>query len=282
LPRETTLTRALGSVLLTLLACFAAPAAEAACTLSWTALNFGTYTGTLQTSVSTGTVNCTSGSGYTIGLNAGTGVGATTTTRKMTGPGGATLNYQIFQNSARTVNWGNTTGTDTVSGTGTGSNQTINVYAQVLAGQSLGPGTYTDTISTATTSFTVTAVVQATCSLSAIALAFGTYTGVVLKAQSTLTINCTNTTAYTIGLNAGTSSGSTVTSRLLTGAGGVEMGYSLFSDAARTVNWGLTTNTVAGTGSGVAQTIPVYGQMPAGQPVKPGTYNDTITATITY
>lgn len=125
-------------------------------------------------------------------------------------------------------------------------------------------------------------MVPATCSFLATGLVFGTYTGVVLEAQSALTINCTNTTTYTVGLNAGTSSGATVTSRLLTGAGGVEMGYSLFSDAARTVNWGLTTNTVAGTGSGAAQTIPVYGQMPAGQSVNPGTYNDTITATITY
>jgi spore coat protein U-like protein len=38
----------------------------------------------------------------------------------MTGPAGATLNYQIFQNSSRTVNWGNATGVDTYSGTGTG------------------------------------------------------------------------------------------------------------------------------------------------------------------
>ena len=57
--------------------------------------------------------------------------GATTTTRKMTGSSG-TLSYQIFQNSSRTTNWGNTSGSDEVTGTGTGSNQTINAYAQVL------------------------------------------------------------------------------------------------------------------------------------------------------
>ena len=66
-------------------------------------------------------------------------------------------------NSARTTNWGNTAGVDTVAGTGTGSNQIIYVYAQVLTGQFVAPGTYTDTISSATASFTVTAVVQATC-----------------------------------------------------------------------------------------------------------------------
>jgi spore coat protein U-like protein len=42
------------------------------------------------------------------------------------------------------------------------------------------------------------------------------------------------------------------------------------------------TDTLASTGTGVAQSITVYGQIPAGQYVSPGTYNDTIIATITY
>jgi spore coat protein U-like protein len=39
---------------------------------------------------------------------------------------------------------------------------------------------------------------------------------------------------------------------------------------------------VSGTGNGNAQTLTVYGQLPAGQYVTPGAYADTITATITY
>lgn len=274
--------RVLELTLLILLAWFVTPTAEAACSLSFATLNFGTYTGALQTGVTPATITCTLGTAYTIGLNAGTGIGATTTTRKMTGPGLATLSYQMFQDPARTINWGNTTGIDTVAGTGIGLAQTIYVYARMLAGQLVQPGTYVDTISTASASFTVTAVVQATCTFSATNMIFGVYTGVVLNAASALMITCTNGAAYTVGLSAGTSSGATVTGRLLTGAGGVEIGYSLFSDAARTVNWGLTSNTVAGTGNGVVQAIPVYGRLPAGRYVKPGTYTDTITATITY
>lgn len=268
--------------LLVLLISFATPGAHATCTLSFTALNFGTYTGALLTGTNQATVNCSSGQNYTIGLNAGTGSGATTTVRKMTSSSGATLNYQIFQNSARTTNWGNSTGTDTVSGTGTGSNQIVHAYSQILAGQLATPGIYTDTISSSSGSFTVTATVQSNCTLSTTALAFGSYSGAILNATSAITVNCTKTTLYTIGLNAGTSSGATVTNRFMTGPGGTLMSYSLFSDSARTINWGSTSNTVAGTGNGTAQPITVYGQIPSGQILTPGTYTDTITATITY
>jgi spore coat protein U-like protein len=39
---------------------------------------------------------------------------------------------------------------------------------------------------------------------------------------------------------------------------------------------------VTGTGNGAIQALTVYGQTPAGQYVSPGSYTDTITATITY
>ena len=144
-------------------ACFAPSAAAQSCTLSITTLNFGNYSGTLQNGIAAGTVTC-SGS-WTIAFNAGTGSGATETVRKMTGPGGATLNYQLFTNSSRTVNWGNTTGNEL---TGTG-NTSITVYGQISAGQYVAQGTYTDTITSATTSFTVTVVIPATCTISACA-----------------------------------------------------------------------------------------------------------------
>ena len=243
----------------------------AQCTLSYTPLNFGTYTGTLLTGVNTATVTCPLGTNYSIGLSAGTGVGATTTLRKMTGPAGATLNYQIFQNSARTLNWGNTTGVDNYSGTGTGSPQAISIYSQVTSGQFVAPGTYTDTISSAIASFTVTAVVQAQCTISASTLAFGTYAGWLINASSVLTVTCINTTAFNIGLNAGTSTGATVTTRKMTGPTSATLSYKLFRDSARTQNWGNTvgTDTLLSQGNGTARQYSVYGQIPAGQYVAP-------------
>ncbi len=272
--------RWIGYCLGILLGCYAQ--AGGTCTRSFTNLNFGTYTSSLIVGTNQVTETCDSNDAYIIGLNAGTGSGATTTTRKMTTTGGLTLSYQLFQDSARTRNWGNTTGVDTVTGVSTGQGNVYTIYAQILSGQSVTPGTYTDTIASSTGSFTVTAIVQANCTLSATALAFGTYMGSLLNQTSSLTINCSASTSYTIGLGAGTSTGATVTSRAMTGPGSARLGYSLFSNSGRTVNWGLTANTVAGSGNGSPQTITVYGQIPAGTPGPPGTYSDTITATITY
>jgi spore coat protein U-like protein len=112
----------------------------------------------------------------------------------------------------------------------------------------------------------------------------GNYTGVVLNAASTLTVTCTNTTSFNIGLNAGTYTGATVTTRRMTGPGGASLNYKLFRDSGLTLNWGSTvgSDTFSSTGNGLAQNFSVYGQIPAGQLVTPGTYNDTIVATITY
>jgi spore coat protein U-like protein len=110
-------------------------------------------------------------------------------------------------------------------------------------------------------------------------MGFGNYTGVVATASSTLTVQCTNSTPYTVALNAGTSSGSTVTGRKMTGAVGVFLNYGLFSDATYQTNF-VATGNITGNGSG--QPITVYGSVPAGQYVAPGAYTDTITATVTY
>lgn len=136
---------------------------------------------------------------------------------------------------------------------------------------------------TATVSSTVSATVQATCLISAATMAFGTYTGVLAETTSTISVTCTNTTAYNVGLNVGLGTGATVTSRKMMNAA-VLLNYALFRDAGRTLNWGNTvsTDTLAGTGTGVQQSLTVYGRIAAGQFVTPGAYSDTITATITY
>lgn len=137
---------------------------------------------------------------------------------------------------------------------------------------------------TVTTTFAVSATVQATCVISATALSFGTYTGAVDNATSTVSVTCTNTTTYNVSLNPGTASGASVTTRKMTGPSSALLNYTLYSNSSRTTNWGQTigTDTVAGTGNGVAQALTVYGTIPASQYVTPGSYADTITATVTY
>ena len=119
-----------------------------ACTISTTALSFGNYDPTSGSAVdgsSTVTVNCTNGTQYNVGLNAGTGSGATISSRKMT-QGSYSLSYALYQDSARSSNWGNTVGTDTISGTASASPTSLTVYGRVPAGQNVPAGAFSDTI----------------------------------------------------------------------------------------------------------------------------------------
>ena len=128
-------------------------AVGAACSLSATDLAFGNYSGSPIDATSTISVNCTNATPYNVGLDTGIAPGATVTNRSMTGPGPAQLNYKLLSDAARTVNWGNTVGIDTVSGTGTGTPQLLTVYGQLPANETgLQPGTYSDMI-TATITF---------------------------------------------------------------------------------------------------------------------------------
>lgn len=138
--------------------------------------------------------------------------------------------------------------------------------------------------STTTTTFNVTASVVATCSVSATDVAFGSYTAAQLDGSGTLSVTCTNQLPYTVELSAGTGSGATVASRLMTGPSSQTITYSLYQNAGRTTLWGLTaaTQSVAGTGSGAAQSLTVYGRAPASQTPIVGSYSDTITVTVTY
>ena len=277
-----------------LLACCARPAAAAnSCTAYASSLAFGNYDPGAAISVtSTITVICSQGLAYHIALDAGMGSNATVTTRKMTGGASATLGYSLFSDAARTVNWGNSTGTNWVAGTGTNSPQAYTIYARLPAGQSLTPGTFTDTITASITSsaptapaqFSVTAAVQPSCTISATNLNFGTYTGALVNATSTVTVTCTKSLTFNVGLNAGVGSGASVTSRKMTSPASATLNYALYRNSTHTRNWGITigSDTVGGTGNGTAQALTVYGQMGAGQSGNPATYSDTITATITY
>ncbi|HVV63720.1 MAG TPA: spore coat U domain-containing protein [Pseudolabrys sp.] len=111
-------------------------------------LDFGSQSSLASavTSTSTFNVNCTLGLPYTIGLSVGGGAGATTATRLMTGPGGATVTYSLYQDVAHTLVWGSSIGTDTVAAVGTGLAVPYTVYGQVPAQSTPATGTYTDTI----------------------------------------------------------------------------------------------------------------------------------------
>jgi len=120
---------------------------SANCTVNATNLNFGSV-GNLTTQVtSTNTIsaNCINGTAYNIGLNGGTS-GATDPTQRKMSFSGNTITYGIYRSSGTTLPWGNTIGSNTAGGTGTGSTQNYTGYGIVPAQSLPNPGTYSDTI----------------------------------------------------------------------------------------------------------------------------------------
>ncbi len=136
------------------------------------------------------------------------------------------------------------------------------------------------------TTFDVTLTIIADCTIAASNLSFGGSQGVLataVTANTSLNITCTNTTPYNVGLSAGTGTGSSGTTRYMSGTGGNTgtVAFNLFQASGNTV-WGNTqgTDTRSGTGTGVAQNITVYGQIPAQATPAPDSYQSTITATV--
>lgn len=150
-----------------------------------------------------------------------------------------------------------------------------------------------------TTTFNVKIIITKACTITAAAATdvdFGSALSTATtpsNAQGTITAQCSALTPYTVALNAGANAGTAndVTTRRMKNTDASVtannfVGYQLYRDAAHTNVWGVTTgtNTTAGIGTGLAQTLNVYGQIanPSVNNAAAGNYQDTITATITY
>jgi len=144
---------------------------------------------------------------------------------------------------------------------------------------------------TAGNTFQVTATVTSACTVSGTTLNFGSAinplsTVTPLDATSSLSVQCTNTTPYTVALNAGANAGgASVFSARAMKSGSNSLGYQLYLDSGRATVWGDATNTsstLAGTGTGNAQSLTIYGRIPSLANVVPGSYSDTVTVTVSY
>jgi spore coat protein U-like protein len=106
---------------------------------------------------------------------------------------------------------------------------------------------------------------------------------------STIAVLCTPGTAFTVGLNPGSTTGSAFVERRMqhVTSASATLGYNIYRNAERTEVWadGIgSTFTVSGTGTGLQHVVSftAYGRMPSGQRVSFGTYTDVITVTLTY
>ncbi len=141
---------------------------------------------------------------------------------------------------------------------------------------------------TTTTTFTASAVISSSCTVTATNLAFGTYSAVsatALTGTSTVNVYCTSGTPYTVALNVGTGGGTFAVRSMANGTN--LMNYNMYTAANQATIWGdgtTSTSTVGGTGAGVLTASPstVYGSIPIGQDLPSGTYTSTITVTVNY
>lgn len=143
---------------------------------------------------------------------------------------------------------------------------------------------------THTDDFTVTAEVIANCLVDAGgALAFEQYDPIVdhasipLDEAVTFDVTCTQgAPGVWIGLNLGANPDET-TRRMADGENSLV--YELYRETGRSTVWGNTSETGVALDepTGVAQTVTVYGRIPAGQNVVYGSgYTDTITVTVDF
>ncbi len=105
-----------------------------------------------------------------------------------------------------------------------------------------------------------------------------------VDAATTLSVRCTNGTAYNVGLNLGGGAGASTATRYMVDGSSNTLGYTLYQNAGRTTLWGTTvgSNTRSGTGTGNAVTIDVFGRIPMNQTAPTGNYSDTITVSVVW
>lgn len=162
-----------------------------------------------------------------------------------------------------------------------------NVFKRCLAAAALaGLGALVHATSTDSTTFQVKINIVESCDIHSTAATdvdFGTKarSTSVSEATGALKVLCTAGTQYTIALDNGNNyDTSNSTRQMRDGANFVA--YGLYRNSGTSSPWD-SSHSQSGVGNGWTQTVTVYGSIPAGATNVPaGTYNDTVTATISY
>ena len=300
------------------------------CTATMTSIAFGSVNvlpGTIISTTGTETITCSGATANTTyrfctDITAGTHVSAN---QRQMASGSNRLAFDLYKDAAHTQPWGNYANNflgggsqnDFTSNASGNISATITVYATLAVQQAAIPGSYSEPLnsgasqrlhygslasggncstggSTANFSFTVTATATTSANVSVSSLAFGSSPSTIasnIDATATITVQSTNTTPYSIGLDNGNNvSGSQRRMRL--GATFNYVNYGLFTDAARSNAWTTTTSTTSctggastcalGTGTGSNQSVTIYGRVPPQSATAVGTYADSVIVTVTF
>jgi spore coat protein U-like protein len=146
-----TATRLLTLLLATAALLIAVSAAEAACTISTTAVSFGSYNvfaGSADDGTGQITYRCTGTPTPLLTIQLDKGGSPSFSPRQMRN-GSETLNFNLYLDSTRTTIWGDGTGgTQVYSQANPANGQSINlsVFGRIPAGQDVSAGTYSATV----------------------------------------------------------------------------------------------------------------------------------------
>jgi spore coat protein U-like protein len=136
-----------------------------------------------------------------------------------------------------------------------------------------------------------------TCNGGNVALSLGVYNGFQAKpldSSGVFVVTCTRsggppTTIVTVGIGPSTVSGTIATRQLRLVAGADLLAYNLYRDAGRSLVWGNTVgaDTVAQTlsipnNTSGSLTYTIFGRIGALQDIRAGSYNDSLTVTVTF
>ncbi len=125
--------------------------AEAACTITTTAVSFGSYNvfaGSADDGTGQITYRCTSPRPPIVTIQLDKGGSASFSPRQMR-RGSETLNYNLYLDSTRSTIWGDGTGGSQVysrANPPVGQNVNLNVFGRIPAGQDVSAGTYSATV----------------------------------------------------------------------------------------------------------------------------------------
>jgi spore coat protein U-like protein len=191
---------------------------------------------------------------------------------------------------------------------------TFTAHARLFGGQNqMPPATYLSTLtvsvdafwsdvksdcaaggavgSTASAGQLVSVAYQEECRVGTVSsLEFGT-SGLLtsaIDAATAVSVTCTSTTPFRVGLNQGNGVGATTLVRKMTRTAAPlsTVDYGLYRDLGRSQSWGNDTatgnDTQSGTGSGTAASYPIYGRVPPQNTPEPGDYQDTVVLTVAF
>ena len=160
---------------------------------------------------------------------------------------------------------------------------TTNAVALVAAG-AMSLATFAGAqAATATANLTVSASIAGACTVSGAALSFGAYSAAAASTTSSnISVTCSNGTNAVVTLNQGNNNNRVPASGTRALNNGTNyLGYDLYTDNTYATLWnGTNTQPVVSTGAPV--TLTAYGRIPTGQNPATGSYNDTVTITVSF